>query len=124
MRIFLTGVSCIGKSTIGKILADRLCFSFFDLDDEIEKYFGTSIERLRSRYLKFAVRLNIKGRRQEFGLIVVDAKFPIAWEVIVHFSVLSMKAVFEKSYLIHALPSAGGLLLDIRDLVQSLLYQS
>ncbi|MCK9365255.1 MAG: hypothetical protein M0P74_16840 [Syntrophales bacterium] len=51
MRIFLTGVSCVGKSTLGKILADRLGHPFYDLDDEIEKYFGESIERLISRYL-------------------------------------------------------------------------
>ena len=51
MRIFLTGVSCIGKTTLGKILAERLQYPFFDLDEEIELYFGESIERLRSRYL-------------------------------------------------------------------------
>jgi len=50
MRIFLTGVGCVGKTTLGKILADRLNYQFFDLDDEIEKYFGESIERLKSRY--------------------------------------------------------------------------
>ena len=51
MNIFLTGVSCVGKSTLGKILADRLNYQFYDLDSEIEKYFGESIERLMSRYL-------------------------------------------------------------------------
>lgn len=51
MNIFLAGVSCVGKTTLGKILADRFHFSFFDLDSEIEKYFGESIERLMSRYL-------------------------------------------------------------------------
>ena len=51
MRILLTGVSCAGKSTLGKILADRLDYAFYDLDKEIEQYFGESIERLRSRYL-------------------------------------------------------------------------
>jgi len=51
MRILLTGVSCVGKTTIGKILAERFNYRFFDLDDEIEKYFGESIERLQSRHL-------------------------------------------------------------------------
>ena len=50
MRIFLTGVSCVGKTTLGKILAERLDCLFFDLDAEIELYFSESIERLRSRY--------------------------------------------------------------------------
>jgi shikimate kinase len=51
MRIFLTGVACIGKTTIGAKLADLLDYQFFDLDLEIESFFGTSMERLRSRYL-------------------------------------------------------------------------
>jgi len=50
MRILLTGISCVGKTTVGKILAERLQYHFFDLDDEIEKYFGESIERLKARY--------------------------------------------------------------------------
>ena len=51
MRIFITGVSCIGKTTIGSILASRLSYAFFDLDREIERFFGISIGQLRSRFL-------------------------------------------------------------------------
>ena len=51
MRIFLAGVACVGKSTIGAKLAHILDCQFFDLDLEIEKFFGTSIERLHNRYL-------------------------------------------------------------------------
>ena len=51
MRIFLTGVSCVGKSTIGERLAGLLGIAFFDLDTEVERYYGTSIERLQRRYL-------------------------------------------------------------------------
>ena len=51
MRIFLAGVACVGKSTIGAKLAHILDCQFFDLDHEIEKFFGTSIERLHNRYL-------------------------------------------------------------------------
>jgi shikimate kinase len=51
MRIFLTGVSCVGKTTIGAQLAGLLQCRFFDLDAEIERFFETSIERLRNRYL-------------------------------------------------------------------------
>jgi shikimate kinase len=46
MRIFLAGVSCVGKTTIGAKLADRLGCRFFDLDAEIEGFFGTPIEHL------------------------------------------------------------------------------
>ena len=51
MRIFLTGVSCVGKTTIGKKLAELLEINFFDLDDEIEIFFKTSIERLQEKFL-------------------------------------------------------------------------
>lgn len=51
MRIFLTGVGCVGKTTIGKKMGGLLGVSFFDLDSEIESFFGTSIERLQNKFL-------------------------------------------------------------------------
>jgi len=51
MRIFLTGVSCVGKTTVGKKLAALLCCPFFDLDDEIESFFSTPLERLQDKFL-------------------------------------------------------------------------
>jgi shikimate kinase len=51
VRIFITGVSDVGKSTIGRIVAERLGVMFFDLDNEIEAFFGMTIERLQSKYL-------------------------------------------------------------------------
>lgn len=51
MEICLVGVSCVGKTTMGKRLAERLGYAFFDLDVEIEHAFGTSIERLKAALL-------------------------------------------------------------------------
>jgi shikimate kinase len=51
MRVFISGVSCVGKTTIGAILACRLGCRFYDLDLEIERFFKTSIERLRNKFL-------------------------------------------------------------------------
>jgi shikimate kinase len=51
MKVFLTGVACVGKTTVGAKLADLWKCDFFDLDEEIERFFGTSIERLQSRFL-------------------------------------------------------------------------
>ena len=51
MRVSLVGVSCVGTTTIGRILADRRGWPFFDLDEEIERHFGLSIERLQARFL-------------------------------------------------------------------------
>ncbi len=51
MRISLTGVSCVGKTTIGRKIAEIIGIKFFDLDQEIERFFDTSIERLQNRFL-------------------------------------------------------------------------
>ncbi|MFQ6114523.1 MAG: shikimate kinase [bacterium] len=51
MRIFLIGVSCVGTTTIGKKLAALLGCPFFDLDNEIESFFSTPIERLQEKFL-------------------------------------------------------------------------
>lgn len=51
MRVFLTGVSCVGKSAIGRKLAEFLDVRFFDLDHEIEIFFGTSLQRLQSKFI-------------------------------------------------------------------------
>jgi shikimate kinase len=50
MQIFLTGVSCVGKTTIGKKIGELLGIKFFDLDQEIENLFETSIEGLQDRF--------------------------------------------------------------------------
>ena len=57
MRIFLTGVSCVGKTAIGAELASQLSVPFFDVDREVEAYFQKPIARLqtgRSRSRVFA----------------------------------------------------------------------
>ena len=48
MEILLTGVACVGKSSIGKKLAEDIGYVFFDLDVEIEKYYKKSISRLKA----------------------------------------------------------------------------
>jgi len=55
MKIFLVGVGCVGKTTVGARLAPMMgaAFSFFDLDDEIERFFNAPIERLQDRFGSF-----------------------------------------------------------------------
>jgi shikimate kinase len=48
-RIVLVGVACVGKTTIGAELANLLEYRFYDLDSEVEAFYGTSIERLQQR---------------------------------------------------------------------------
>ena len=50
MKILLVGVSCVGKTTIGKRLAERLDYPFFDMDAEVERFYGAPIERLQKRW--------------------------------------------------------------------------
>ncbi len=51
MKIFLVGISCVGKTTIGKELAKRLGYQFYDLDLEIENHFGKSISQIQSMFI-------------------------------------------------------------------------
>lgn len=44
MVILIFGVSNVGKTVVGKKLAERLNYQFFDLDDEIKRTFDTTLE--------------------------------------------------------------------------------
>ena len=46
MKIFLLGYRCTGKTTIGKILAERIHHGFLDMDQTIEQQTGSSISDL------------------------------------------------------------------------------
>lgn len=37
MKILIFGVSNVGKTTTGEILANKLGYKFYDLDDEVKK---------------------------------------------------------------------------------------
>ena len=49
-NIFLTGFSGSGKTTVGRIAARLLGWSFVDLDEEIEQAAGTTIEEIFARH--------------------------------------------------------------------------
>jgi len=66
MRIYLVGVSCVGKSTIGKILADKLSYNFADFDLEIPRRMGESIKTIQSR------NFNGYGFREEVSHILSE----------------------------------------------------
>ncbi len=44
-KIVLFGVSNVGKTTIGKVLADKLGYSFYDTDYEVMMRLGLTIEK-------------------------------------------------------------------------------
>ena len=68
MIIYLVGISCVGKTTIGKMLADKIGYSFFDLDEEIQDYYKKPIERIQDECL------TMNGYREKAS-IVLDKLF-------------------------------------------------
>jgi len=48
VKIYLVGISCVGKTTIGRLLANHLDFSFYDLDEEVQKYYKKPIEIIQN----------------------------------------------------------------------------
>lgn len=49
MNILLFGVSNVGKSVTGQLLASRLNCDFYDLDEEVKKELGMTLEEFVSR---------------------------------------------------------------------------
>lgn len=48
MTILLFGISNVGKSTVGELIAHKLNFDFYDLDDEIRKKYSITLEEFVS----------------------------------------------------------------------------
>lgn len=44
MTILIFGVSNVGKTTAGGLLSDKIGFDFYDLDLEVKKFFGITLE--------------------------------------------------------------------------------
>ena len=49
MKILLFGITNVGKTTIGKLLSEKLNYDFDDLDDEIKRRYG-KIDNFLSKY--------------------------------------------------------------------------
>ena len=65
MRILLFGVSNVGKSTTGKLLADQLGIAFYDFDDEVRDRLGISVE-------EFGNTADLRWRDQKRGRIIKE----------------------------------------------------
>lgn len=48
MRVYIVGISCVGKTTVGALLADKFGYDFVDFDAYVEKRLETSIERIKN----------------------------------------------------------------------------
>jgi len=69
LRILLVRVSCVGKSTIGKLIAEKLGYKFFDFDFEVEERMGEHISSIKNRTLAF---INEHSYREEVKHILRD----------------------------------------------------
>ena len=63
MKICLFGVSNVGKTTVGKLLAERLDIKFVDLDEEVKNRLKMSLE-------EFVNTENLRWRDQKRGSII------------------------------------------------------
>jgi len=68
MILYLVGISCVGKTTIGKLLANKVGFKFYDLDIEVQNYYNKPIERIQDECL------TMNGYREKAS-IVLDRLF-------------------------------------------------
>lgn len=50
MKIYIVGIGCVGKTTIGKLLAELIDYNFYDLDEEVERFYNKPIEKLQQEF--------------------------------------------------------------------------
>lgn len=65
IKILLFGVSNVGKSTTGELLANRLGFKFYDLDMEVKTRMGMTLET-------FVHTVDLRWRDQKRGRIIKE----------------------------------------------------
>ena len=68
MIIYLVGMACVGKTTIGRMLAEEIGFTFFDLDAMTEEFYQKPIERIQDEFL------TMNGYREKAS-VVLDSIF-------------------------------------------------
>ena len=65
MKILLFGVSNVGKTTTGMLLAERLGFTFCDIDEEVKKCMDMTLE-------EFVHTADLRWRDQKRGRIIKE----------------------------------------------------
>ena len=61
MNILLFGISNVGKTTIGKIAADKLGYDFYDLDEELRKRYEVTQQEFIDTYWNLYTRDKMRG---------------------------------------------------------------
>ncbi len=63
MNILLFGISNVGKTSVGIVLAQKLGYDFYDLDEEVKKYYKITLE-------EFVNTGTLRERDQKRGLVI------------------------------------------------------
>ena len=88
MTILLFGVSNVGKTTIGEKLAHRLGYLFCDLDEEVKKYYDTTLEDF--------VKLGILNERDKKRGIIIGKIMENSLDKVVAISPIYYSSNFNK----------------------------
>lgn len=94
MKIYIVGISCVGKTTIGSLLADNLNYTFYDLDEEVERFYQKPIEQIQNECY------SIIGFRQKAS-IVLDNLFTTDENSVIAGTIAGLKDSYFKIYQKH-----------------------
>jgi shikimate kinase len=94
MIIYLVGISCVGKTTIGKMLSKKIGYSFYDLDEEVEKFYQKPIERIQDESISM-------NSYREKASVVLDNFFSSSEDSVIAGTPSGLKYAFLKVYKKH-----------------------
>ena len=103
MKILLFGITNVGKTTIGKLLSEKLNYDFDDLDDEIKRRYG-KIDNFQSKYPYDYARHRKRGE--------------ILKEVIDKYEdnvVIAVSPIYYEEFLVEVLNENNVLAIEIQD---------
>ncbi|NBK23879.1 MAG: hypothetical protein EOM68_17850 [Spirochaetia bacterium] len=95
MIIYLVGMSCVGKTTIGRMLAEKMGYTFFDLDAMTQEFYQKPIERIQDECV------TMDGFRRKAS-VVLDTIFSKNIDSVVSGTPAGMKFSYLQVYKRHA----------------------
>lgn len=113
MIIFLVGVACVGKSTIGAALSQKLRYTFYDFDIELEQFYGQAISRLKAEWVTDTVF-------RKKAVVVLKKIIEDSQD---HNAVVALPPSGLKSPYYRHIKASGGTVLWIRDFAENILQR-
>ena len=100
--ILIFGVSNVGKTTAGALLAEKLGVPFFDLDAEVKKYFGITLEQ-------FVTSGTLEDRDRKRGMVLEEIVKDGESKVV------AVTPISYPQYIRGSLRKKGALAVELRD---------